>query len=263
MFPDDHSPETRTSAQTPNGRKKHLFRDQVRHAQRSLSASRGRGSRGRSRPAQIGAALAAAGLLSSLATGLLQDGEPEVHNAAQSQQLAGSQPATPKQELRTNLKLGVQPDGLVPSDVPEPPKPAPAEPAPRAATTSSSAPTKSSKDPIDEWIDQAVAVLQKHGVPPEKINKKAIRTIIMHESGGNPRAVNNWDINAANGTPSIGLMQTIEPTFKSYALPGYTNIYDPVHNIVAATLYALDRYGSLSSVPGVSGLRSGGSYQGY
>ena len=85
----------------------------------------------------------------------------------------------------------------------------------------------------------------------------------MHESGGNPRAVNNWDINAANGTPSIGLMQTIEPTFKSYALPGYTNIYDPVHNIVAATRYALDRYGSLSSVPGVSGLRSGGSYQGY
>jgi hypothetical protein len=37
------------------------------------------------------------------------------------------------------------------------------------------------------------------------------------ESGFRPGAVNDWDINAKNGTPSKGLMQFIEPTFKAYA----------------------------------------------
>lgn len=88
-------------------------------------------------------------------------------------------------------------------------------------------------------------------------------TIILHESRGNPKAVNNWDTNAAQGTPSMGLMQTIEPTFKSYALPGHRNILDPVDNIIAATRCAIDKYGSVANVPGVEGIRSGGNYSGY
>lgn len=36
------------------------------------------------------------------------------------------------------------------------------------------------------------------------------------ESGFNPGAVNDWDVNARNGTPSQGLMQFIRPTFESF-----------------------------------------------
>lgn len=68
------------------------------------------------------------------------------------------------------------------------------------------------------------------------------------ESGGNPNAVNNWDINAKNGTPSKGLMQVIDPTFNAYAMKGYnTNIYDPLSNMIAAIRYTVSRYGSLAN----------------
>ena len=36
-----------------------------------------------------------------------------------------------------------------------------------------------------------------------------------------------------NGTPSKGLMQVIDPTFRAYAMPGYDkNIYDPLSNML-------------------------------
>ncbi|MEU0160229.1 peptidoglycan DD-metalloendopeptidase family protein [Streptomyces sp. NPDC006261] len=72
------------------------------------------------------------------------------------------------------------------------------------------------------------------------------------ESGGNTRAVNRNDINWINGTPSVGLMQVIEPTFNAYAgkyrktgpkLYGVS--VDPMANIYASMKYALSRYGSL------------------
>ncbi|MEU6703051.1 peptidoglycan DD-metalloendopeptidase family protein [Streptomyces wuyuanensis] len=72
------------------------------------------------------------------------------------------------------------------------------------------------------------------------------------ESGGNPRAVNNWDVNAKNGTPSVGLMQVIKPTFDAYAgsmrgvgpkLHGVS--INPLANVYASMRYAMARYGSL------------------
>ena len=69
---------------------------------------------------------------------------------------------------------------------------------------------------------------------------------LMQESGGDPNAVNNWDSNAKKGTPSKGLMQVIDPTFRAYAEPGYSsNIFDPLSNILASINYTLARYGSL------------------
>lgn len=67
---------------------------------------------------------------------------------------------------------------------------------------------------------------------------------IQKESGGNPRAVNNWDSNARRGTPSKGLLQTIGPTFNAFA-GRYRNrgIFDPFANIYAAVRYARNRYG--------------------
>ena len=71
---------------------------------------------------------------------------------------------------------------------------------------------------------------------------------LNQESAGNARAVNNWDSNARRGTPSKGLMQVIDPTFRAYAMPGYnSDIYDPLSNILASMRYAKSRYGSLAA----------------
>ena len=70
------------------------------------------------------------------------------------------------------------------------------------------------------------------------------------ESGGNPTVVNKWDSNWTRGTPSVGLMQVIGPTFRSNAGPhvgtgpfSYGVSVDPVSNIFAGLNYAGRRYG--------------------
>ncbi|WP_433353221.1 WXG100 family type VII secretion target [Microtetraspora malaysiensis] len=116
---------------------------------------------------------------------------------------------------------------------------------------------------VKAWIEEAVAILQARGYPVSKMNVDDIWMIIQHESGGNPRIVNTWDSNAAQGTPSKGLMQTIDPTFNTWSLPGHKDIYNPVDNIIAGVRYAIARYGSVSAVPGVVGVKTGTGYQGY
>ncbi|WP_037607122.1 lytic transglycosylase domain-containing protein [Streptacidiphilus rugosus] len=101
-------------------------------------------------------------------------------------------------------------------------------------------------DNLDGWIAQAQAVLSADGdqVP----SADAIKARAMTESSGNPSAVNNWDSNAAAGTPSEGLMQVIQPTFDTYAAPGHNDIMNPVDNIVAAVRYANATYGSFDTI---------------
>ncbi|MFP3471937.1 transglycosylase SLT domain-containing protein, partial [Micrococcus sp. SIMBA_144] len=67
----------------------------------------------------------------------------------------------------------------------------------------------------------------------------AMMKIAQKESGFNPRAINLWDINAKRGIPSKGMFQTIDPTFNSYKMPGMDDIYNPVHNAVAAIRYMI------------------------
>jgi SLT domain-containing protein len=100
-------------------------------------------------------------------------------------------------------------------------------------------------------------------VPADQMNPDDIATIIDHESSGDPEAINNTDSNAAKGTPSQGLMQTIGPTFDSYKLEGHGEITNPVDNIIAGVRYAIDRYGSVSQVPGVEAVARGDAYVGY
>jgi hypothetical protein len=65
------------------------------------------------------------------------------------------------------------------------------------------------------------------------------------ESGGNPKAINLTDSNARAGTPSMGLMQVIQPTFDAFAGPFRSRgIWDPLANIYAAVSYAISRYGA-------------------
>ena len=116
---------------------------------------------------------------------------------------------------------------------------------------------------VGKWISQAQQILAQHGIPYSKMNAKDLDIIIQHESSGNPNAENLWDSNAAAGHPSIGLMQTIGPTFNAYKLPGHGNIRNPVDNIIAGVRYAVSRYGSISNVPGVKDVHAGRAYVGY
>jgi uncharacterized protein YukE len=116
---------------------------------------------------------------------------------------------------------------------------------------------------VKDWITQALEILRANGINVSEADVPKIWAIIQHESGGNPHAQNNWDSNAAKGTPSKGLMQCIDPTFNSYKLPGHNDIWNPVDNICAGVNYAISRYGSLANVPGIKAMAGGGDYRGY
>lgn len=111
---------------------------------------------------------------------------------------------------------------------------------------------------VQDWISSAVGIT---GVPASWI--APLTQIAMHESGGNPRAINDWDINAQNGIPSKGLMQTIDPTFSANMMAGFGDIWNPVHNAIASINYILRRYGNVFNVPGIKGLMNGTGYVGY
>ncbi|MBC2901875.1 transglycosylase SLT domain-containing protein [Streptomyces cupreus] len=99
---------------------------------------------------------------------------------------------------------------------------------------------------LDGWIKEALDIMDKHNIPG---TYNGLYRNIMRESSGNPNAINNWDINAQNGVPSIGLLQVIKPTFDAYHVPGTAwSQYDPVANLTAAANYAADRYGSIDNV---------------
>jgi phage-related protein len=111
---------------------------------------------------------------------------------------------------------------------------------------------------VQSWIAAAMALT---GVPGNWAGPLA--AIAMHESGGDPNAINNWDINAMMGDPSRGLFQTIGATFNAYALPGHNNIYNPIDNASAAVEYIKATYGSVFNVPGIVSMEGGGGYVGY
>ncbi|MFE4832814.1 transglycosylase SLT domain-containing protein [Streptomyces sp. NPDC056672] len=107
---------------------------------------------------------------------------------------------------------------------------------------------KTYTDDLDGWINESLDVMAAQGIPG---SYDGIYRNIMRESSGNPSAINNWDSNAAAGTPSKGLLQVIDPTFQAYHVPGTSmDSFDPVANITAACNYAADRYGSIDNVNG-------------
>ncbi|TWG08701.1 transglycosylase SLT domain-containing protein [Saccharopolyspora dendranthemae] len=265
--PDQITPDTPQDQQTGRHRWERTvpFGNRLRATFLGESGDRSHRVAPKMRSLQIGTAVAAFGVLGVFTAGAggedVATQSAPVHQAAEVAPLA----AAPAAQHPVPAPAPIVQPQAAPAPVAQP---APVDlPAPLAesvpAPAAVPAPEEKPKDQVDAWIKEAIKVLERHGVSRDQIDSEAIRTIIMKESNGNPSATNNWDSNAAAGTPSIGLMQTIEPTFQSFAVPGHQNIYDPVDNIVAATRYSIDRYGSVADVPGVSGLRSGGSYQGY
>ena len=112
---------------------------------------------------------------------------------------------------------------------------------------------------VDGWIAQALQILDL----PQTL-APAVKKIVMKESGGNPRAINNWDSNARRGTPSQGLMQTIPTTYKHYVHPDLKDrpITDPVANITAGIRYMIDNYG-MKTLEAGGRTNSAGNYVGY
>jgi hypothetical protein len=126
------------------------------------------------------------------------------------------------------------------------------------SVSSSTGSRSSATGDLNEWINEAISILAAHGTD---VSYNAVYETVMHESGGNPDAVNGEDSNAAEGHPSIGLMQTIQSTFDAYALPGYGDIYNPVDNIIAGARYAAAVYGSLDEM--VEARCDGSCWRGY
>jgi len=95
---------------------------------------------------------------------------------------------------------------------------------------------------VSRWAPVVNTVLGMLGAPASALGPVLKR--IEMESGGNPSAINDWDINARRGDPSRGLMQTIGGTFNAYAGPFRgRGIYDPLANIYAGVNYAMHTYG--------------------
>ncbi|MCY8178767.1 transglycosylase SLT domain-containing protein [Bacillus paralicheniformis] len=111
---------------------------------------------------------------------------------------------------------------------------------------------------VKSWLMQAIMAT---GSPASWLQPLSV--IAQKESGGNPRASNGWDINAKRGDPSRGLMQTIGQTFNAYKGKGMNDIFNPVHNAVAAINYIKSRYGSPFNTPGIKSMARGGAYKGY
>ncbi|MCC0100721.1 transglycosylase SLT domain-containing protein [Streptomyces flavotricini] len=119
--------------------------------------------------------------------------------------------------------------------------------------TSALLPTPASATPasshrIDAWIKHSLVVMKANRIPG---SYNGIHRNLMRESSGDAFAINLWDSNAKAGIPSKGLMQVIDPTFRTYHVNGTSwDIYDPIANIAAACNYAAHRYGSIDNVNG-------------
>lgn len=97
---------------------------------------------------------------------------------------------------------------------------------------------------VARWRESVVRALEANGIEPNNFRVSKILATIQRESGGDPNVQNNWDSNARAGHPSIGLMQTIGPTFNSYKHPGHNNIRNGYDNLLAAINYIKHTYGT-------------------
>lgn len=97
---------------------------------------------------------------------------------------------------------------------------------------------------VARWRESVVRALEANGIEPNNFRVSKILATIQRESNGDPNVQNNWDSNARAGHPSIGLMQTIGPTFNAYKHPGHNNIRNGYDNLLAAINYIKHTYGT-------------------
>ncbi|KIC96970.1 tail protein [Lacticaseibacillus rhamnosus] len=115
---------------------------------------------------------------------------------------------------------------------------------------------------VQRWRPYVIQALKANGFDASAYQVAAWMRVIQRESNGNPRAINLWDSNAKAGIPSMGLVQTIGPTFNAYKFPGHNDVYNGYDDLLAGIHYMKAIYGSGSSafarVSGPEGYANGG-----
>ena len=115
---------------------------------------------------------------------------------------------------------------------------------------------------VQRWKPYVIQALKANGFDASDYQVAAWMRVIQRESNGNPRAINLWDSNAKAGIPSMGLVQTIGPTFNAYKFPGHNDVYNGYDDLLAGIHYMKAIYGSGSSafarVSGPEGYANGG-----
>ncbi|WPP08518.1 phage tail tape measure protein [Pediococcus inopinatus] len=115
---------------------------------------------------------------------------------------------------------------------------------------------------VTRWKPYVIKALKANGFKATASQVAAWMRVISRESGGNPKAINNWDSNARAGHPSKGLVQTIEQTFNGNKFKGHDHIYNGYDDLLAGIRYMKRAYGSGASafarVSGSKGYANGG-----
>lgn len=115
---------------------------------------------------------------------------------------------------------------------------------------------------VQRWKPYVIQALKANGFDASAYQVAAWMRVIQRESNGNPNAINLWDSNAKAGIPSMGLVQTIGPTFNAYKFPGHNDVYNGYDDLLAGIHYMKAIYGSGSSafarVSGPEGYANGG-----
>lgn len=115
---------------------------------------------------------------------------------------------------------------------------------------------------VARWRSDVKKALKANGFKATASQVSAWMKVIARESNGDPKAVNHTDINAQEGHPSKGLVQTIESTFNSNKFKGHGNIFNGYDDLLAGIHYMKRRYGSGASafarVSGPEGYANGG-----
>lgn len=115
---------------------------------------------------------------------------------------------------------------------------------------------------VQRWKPDVIKALKKNGFEASASQVSAWMKVIARESNGDPTVVNNWDSNAKMGIPSMGLVQTIRPTFEAYKFPGHNNILNGYDDLLAGIHYMKAKYGSgpsaFARVSGPEGYENGG-----
>jgi len=89
---------------------------------------------------------------------------------------------------------------------------------------------------VSRWqpVIKKAAALMGQSLSAKELN--GILAQIQRESGGNDKIIQSsavWDVNTASGNPARGLLQYIPQTFNAYRVPGYGNILDGFHQLMA------------------------------
>ncbi|WP_072533484.1 NlpC/P60 family protein [Lactiplantibacillus plantarum] len=115
---------------------------------------------------------------------------------------------------------------------------------------------------VQRWKPDVIKALKKNGFEASASQVSAWMKVIARESNGDPTVVNNWDSNAKMGIPSMGLVQTIRPTFEAYKFSGHNNILNGYDDLLAGIHYMKAKYGSgpsaFARVSGPEGYENGG-----